>query len=48
MSPPKMRLKLAGADRLNASGVLCPGGLELSFNDAARGGRVARGLTAIR
>jgi len=27
-----MRLKLAGGDRSSGSGVLCPGGQELSFN----------------
>ena len=43
-----MRLKLAGADRFEGSKVLCPGGHELSFNDAARSGRVARSLTAFR
>src|SRR5437879_10627183 len=29
---PNMRLKLAGGDRSSGSGVLCPGGQELSFN----------------
>ncbi len=47
-SPPNKRLKLAGGDRLKGSGLLCPGRHELSFNDAARGGRVARSLSAIR
>jgi hypothetical protein len=47
-SPPNMRLKLTGGDRFKGSGVLCPGGHELSFNDTARGGRVARSLSAIR
>ncbi len=42
------RLKLAGGDRPDGSGALCPSGHELSFNDAARGGRVARSLSAIR
>ncbi len=46
--PPNMRLKLTGADRFKGSGVLCPGGHEPSFNGAARGGRVARSLTAFR
>ncbi len=46
--PPNKRLKLPGADRLKGSGVLCPGGHELSFNDPARGGRVARSLSAVR
>jgi hypothetical protein len=43
-----MRLKLTGDDRLKGSGVLCPVGHELSFNDTAPGGRVARSLSAIR
>src|SRR5438445_5623355 len=43
-----MRLKLPGGDRSKGSGVLCPSGHELSFNDAALGGRVARSLSAIR
>jgi len=42
------RLKLAGGDRFKGSGVLCPDGHELSFNDPARGGRVACSLSAIR
>jgi hypothetical protein len=45
---PNMRLKVAGGDRLKESGVLCPSGHELSFNDTARGGRVARSLSAVR
>jgi len=45
---PNKRLKLAGAHRFRGSGVLCPGGHELSFNDAAPCGRVARSLSAIR
>ena len=45
---PNMRLKLTGGDRLKGSGVLCPGGHELSFNHTALGGRVARSLSAIR
>ena len=45
---PNMRLKLTGGDRSKGSGMLCPGGRELSFNDTARGGRVARRLSAIR
>jgi len=45
---PNKRLKLTGADRLKGSRVLCPDGHELSFKDAARGGRVARSLTAFR
>ena len=47
-SPPNKRLKLAGGDRFRGSGVLCAGAHELSFNDTARGGRVARSLSAIR
>jgi len=45
---PNMRLKLAGGERSKGSGVLCPGGHELSFNDTAPCGRVARSLSAIR
>jgi len=45
---PNMRLKLPGADRSKGSGALCAGAHELSFNDMARGGRVARSLSAIR
>jgi len=48
MRLPNKRLKLAGGDRLKGSGVLCAGAHELSFNDAAPGGRVARSLSAIR
>jgi hypothetical protein len=46
--PSNKRLKLAGADRSKGSGVLCPGAHEHSFTDTARGGRVARSLSAIR
>ena len=46
--PPHKRLKLAGGDRSRGSGVLCPGGHELSLHGTARGGRVARTLSAIR
>jgi len=46
--PPNMRLKLPGGDRLKGSGVLCADAHELSFNAMARGGRVARSLSAIR
>ncbi len=42
------RLKLTGGDRSKGSGVLCPGGHELSFNDGCAGARVARSLSAIR
>ncbi len=45
---PNKRLKLSGGDRFKGSGVLCAGAPELSFNHAARGGRVARSLSAIR
>jgi len=45
---PNKRLKLPGGDRSKGSGVLCAGALELSFNDMARGGQVARSLGAIR
>jgi len=47
-TPPNKRLKLAGGDRLKGSRVLCAGAHELSFNSTARGGRVARSLTASR
>ena len=46
--PPNKRLKLAGGDRFSGSGVLCVGAHELSFKDRARGGRVARSLSASR
>jgi len=42
------RLKLAGGDRSNGSGVLCAGEHELSFNYTAPCERVARSLSAIR
>ncbi len=45
---PNKRLKLAGGDRSNGSGVLCPGRHELSFNYTALGERVARSLSASR
>ena len=45
---PNMRLKLAGGDRFKGSGVLCPGGHELSFSYSCAGERVARSLSAIR
>jgi hypothetical protein len=45
---PNKRLKLAGGDRSSGSGVLCAGAHELSFNNTARGGRVARSLSASR
>ena len=45
---PNKRLKLTGGDRSKGSGVLCPGGHELSFNGTAPRGRVARSLSAIR
>jgi len=45
---PDKCLKLAGGDRSKGSGVLCAGAHELSFNDTALGGRVARGLSASR
>ena len=46
--PPNKRLKLTGGDRSKGTGVLCPGGHELSFNGTAPRGRVARSLSAIR
>jgi len=45
---PNKRLKLAGGGRSKGDGVLCAGAHELSFNVTARGGRVARSLSAIR
>jgi len=45
---PNKRLKLAGDDRSKGSGVLCPDGHELSFNNSAPGRRVARSLSAVR
>src|SRR6266513_1959419 len=39
---PNKRLKLPGGDRSKGSGVLCPGGHELTFNITAPCGRVAR------
>ena len=47
-TPPNKRLKLSGGDRSKGTGVLCAGAHELSFNHTARGGRVARSLSAIR
>ena len=47
-SLPNKRLKLAGGDRFEGNGVLCGGAHEPSFNDTARGGPVARSLSAIR
>jgi len=46
-APPNKRLKLAGEDRSKGSGVLRPGGHELSFNDGCAGGRVARSLSRV-
>jgi len=46
--PPNKRLKLAGGDRSKGNGVLCADARELTFNYTARGGRVARSLSAIR
>ena len=45
---PNKRLKLAGGDRFQGSGVLCAGAHELSFNYSGACGRVARSLSAIR
>ena len=45
---PNKRLKLAGGDRSNGTGVLCAGAHELSFHYPAPGGRVARSLGASR
>jgi hypothetical protein len=43
-----MRLELAGAVVLIESECLCAGAHELTFNDTALGGHVARSLSAIR
>jgi len=48
VSAPNKRLKLPGGDRFKGSGVLCAGAHELSFNDTALRGPVARSLSAIR
>ena len=48
MPLPNKRLKLPGGDRSKGSGVLCPGGHELTFIYSAPCGRVARSLSAIR
>jgi len=45
---PTKRLKLAGGDRSKGSGLLCPGGHELSSTTLVPSERVARSLTAIR
>ena len=45
---PNKRLKLAGGDRSEGSGMLCAGAHELSFNNRCAGGRRARSLSAIR
>ena len=47
-APSNKRLKLTGGDRSKGTGVLCPGGHELSFDINAPCGRVARSLSAIR
>jgi len=48
MPLPNKRLKLAGDDRFNGTGVLCPGGHGLNVHYSCAGGRVARSLSAIR
>ena len=45
---PNKRLKLPGGVRSKGNGVLYAGAHELSFNDTAPGGRVARSLSALR
>ena len=45
---PNKRLKLPGGDRSKGNGVLCAGAHELSFNNTAPCGHVARSLSAIR
>jgi len=43
-----MRLKLPGVDRSKGREALCASAHEVSFNDTAPCGRVARTLNAIR
>ena len=45
---PNKRMKLARGDRFKGSGVLCAAPHELSFNNTAPRGGVARSLSAIR
>ena len=47
-APSNMRLKLSGAVVLGEWECLCAGAHELSFNDTAPCGRVARSLSAVR
>ena len=46
--PPNKRLKLAGGDRFEGSGVLCPWRGTDFVPHSCAGGRVARSLSAIR
>ena len=48
MTPPNKRLKLAGGDRLNGSGVFAPWRAQTVVHYSCAGGRVARSLSAIR
>ncbi len=45
---PNKRLKLAGGDRSNGTGVLCPWRGTDFVHQPCAGGRVARSLSAIR
>jgi len=45
---PNMRLKLAGGDRFNGSGVVAPWRARTFVHYSCAGGRVARSLSAIR
>jgi len=45
---PNKRMEPPGAIGLKEPERLCPGGHQLTFNNAARGGRVARGSCASR
>jgi len=46
--PPNKRLKLAGGDRFEGSGVFAPGWARSVVHHPCAGGRVARSLSAIR
>jgi len=48
VTPPNKRLKLAGGDRLNGSGVFAPWRAQTVVHYSCAGERVARSLSAIR
>ena len=48
VEPSNKRMEPSGAYRSSGSGALCRDGHELSFNNRARGARVARGSCAVR